>query len=325
MSMQPVWAQHRGPRAGEGKVIMRVAVVGSGGVGASLGSLLAEAGHEVSLLARGAHLAAIRANGLVVDRAGGERRLRLPASDDAADLGPADVVLFAVKLWSTEEAGAASRPLVGPETIVVTLQNGVDSVDRLAPILGFERLVAGVAQISAVIVGPGRVAHRSPFARIIAGEPHGGGSERIGRFVAACQAAGIEARMSDRIDVELWTKFVFIIALSGATALFRSAIGPILADGETRSFTVRLVEEAVAVGRAEGVDLPSGIVDTTVDFMHRLPADMRASMLDDLERGSRLELPWLSGHVVALGRRHRMETEANRMVELALRLHAAGR
>jgi 2-dehydropantoate 2-reductase len=304
---------------------MKIAVVGAGGVGASFGALLAQAGHEVALLARGAHLDAIRAKGLVVERAGESRALKLAASDNAADLGPADVVLFAVKLWSTEEAGEACRPLVGPHSMVVVLQNGVDGIARLSPILGSDRIVGGVAQISAVIEKPGHVVHRSPFARLIAGEPAGGQSDRVRNFVEACRAAGIEARASDDISLDLWAKFVMIVGLSGATALLRAPIGPILADSETRAFLVRLVEETVAVGRAEGVGLPADQAERTLSFMTGLPVDMRASMLDDLERASRIEMPWLSGLVVALGERHGIDTPANRTVRLALKLHAAGR
>src|SRR5690606_37406197 len=303
---------------------MKIAVVGAGGVGASFGALLAEAGNEVVLLARGPHLEAIRSNGLTVARAGRETVLRLGASDNAADLGVADVVLFTVKLWSTEDAGTASRPLVGPDTMVVILQNGVDGIARLGPILGADRLIGGVAQISAVIERPGRVVHRSPFARIIAGEPPGGPSRRVDEFVAACNAAGIEARASEAITVDLWDKFVFIVALSGATSLFRAPIGPILADDETRDFVVRLVEEAVMAGRAEGIDLPPDQVDRTMAFMASLPEDMRASMAHDLEQGTRLELPWLSGHVMVLGESHGFDTPAHRAVALALKLHVSG-
>src|SRR5688572_23482998 len=167
---------------------MKIAVVGAGGVGASFGAMLADAGHEVALLARGAHLDAIEANGLVVERAGERRTLKLAASDDAGELGVADVVLFTVKLWSTEEAGAAARPLVGPDSMVLVLQNGVDGIERLSPILGRDRIVGGVAQISAVIEKPGHVVHRSPFARLIAGEPAGGTSERVRSFADAARA-----------------------------------------------------------------------------------------------------------------------------------------
>ena len=304
---------------------MKIAVVGAGGVGASFGAMLSQAGHEVALLARGAHLEAIRTGGLVVERAGERRVLKLAASNNAADLGTAAVVLFAVKLWSTEEAVAAARPLVGPDSMVVVLQNGVDGIERLSPILGRDRIVGGVAQISAVIEKPGHVVHRSPFARLIAGEPAGGPSGRVTAFVEACRSAGMEARASDDIALDLWTKFAFIVGLSGATGLLRAPIGPILADAETRAFLQRLVEECVAVGRAEGVRLASDQVAQALAFMEGLPPAMRASMLDDLERGGRIEVPWLAGHVVALGARHGIATPANATVSLALKLHVNGR
>lgn len=304
---------------------MRIAMVGAGGVGAAYGALLAEAGHDVRLLARGAHLAAMRERGLVVIRDRVPRTPPLMASDDAADLGVADVAILAVKLWSTEEAAQAARPLVGPQTLVVTLQNGVESRERTAAVLGPERVVAGVAQISAVVEEPGVVVHRSPFARIIVGEPDGRESARLARFVEACVDAGIEARATPQIDVELWAKFVFIASLSSACGFFRAGVGPILADPQTRSFLERLVTEAVAVGRAEGVPLPDDQAARTLAFTEGLPPTMRASLLDDLERGARLELPWLGGRVVAGGRRVGVPTPAHETAALAMRLHVDGR
>lgn len=303
---------------------MKIAIVGAGGVGAGFAAYLAEKGHEITALARGRHLQTIREHGLVVRRAGAEWVMNIAASDRAADLGVADLVLFAVKLWDTETAALQARDLIAPETSVLVLQNGVDALDVLAPILGRERLLGGVAQISAAIEGPGVVAHRSPFARIIAGEPSGLMSERLRRIVDMLTEAGIDARATDRIAVELWSKFVFIVGLSGATSLFRSSIGPILAKDETSSFLKELVTEAVSVGRAEGVRIPEDQVDTTMRFMKSLPAQMRASMFEDLLAGRRLELPWLSGRVVRTGRERGIPTPANRTVELALQLHAAG-
>ena len=303
---------------------MKIAIVGAGGVGAGFAAYLAEHGHEIAALARGPHLQAIRDKGLVVRRAGNEQVLKITASDSAADLGAADLILFAVKLWDTETAALQAREMVGPETTVLVLQNGVDALDVLAPIFGSERLLGGVAQISAVIEGPGIVAHHSPFARIIAGEPSGRMSDRLRHIVATLRDAGIEARETDEIIVELWNKFVFIVGLSGATSLFRSSIGPILADEETSMFVQDLVTEAVATGVAEGVPLAENQVDSTMRLMKSLPAAMRASMFEDLLAGRRLELPWLSGRVVRVGKDRGIPTPANRMVELALKLHTFG-
>jgi 2-dehydropantoate 2-reductase len=303
---------------------MKIGIVGAGGVGAGFGAFLAQHGHEVVAMARGSHLEAIRRDGLTVSRAGERHVLRITASDKADDLGSVDLVLFAVKLWDTAEAGRQAKRLLGPETPVLVLQNGVDALDVLEPILGRERLIGGVAQISAVIEAPGVVAHRSPFARIIAGELSGENTQRLQDLVGVLSAAGIEARGSGEIIVELWNKFVFIVGLSGATGLFRSSIGPIRDDPETRRFLEDLVAEATAVGRALGVSLPADQAERTMSFVAGLPEAMRASMLEDLLAGRRLELPWLSGYVVRKGREHGVPTPANEMVELALKLHVMG-
>jgi 2-dehydropantoate 2-reductase len=304
---------------------MRIAVVGAGAIGACFGAMLAEAGCEVSLIARGAHLDAMRANGLTIRRGDETRTRRLAASDKAVEIGQVEVVLFCVKLWSVEEAGAASQSLISPDTMVVPLQNGIDARDRLSPILGPQHLVGGIAQISAVIESPGVVAQRSAFARIIVGELDGSVSERVRRFIDACTRGGIDARVSDVIDVELWQKFVFIVGVSGATAYFRSTIGAVRSDPDTGRFLVRLVEETVAVGHAEGIALPSDQVERTMALIAGLPGGMHGSMRDDLERGMRLELPWLCGRVAELGRKHGLATPVNDTVVLGLKLHSDGR
>jgi 2-dehydropantoate 2-reductase len=304
---------------------MKIALVGAGGVGAGFGAYLGEAGHDLVALARGRHLEAIRKNGLRVCRPDGEHRVAVRASDSADELGPVDLILFAVKLWDTEAAARQIAPMMGNDTIVLVLQNGVDALDLLGPILGRERLIGGVAQISAVIEAPGVVAHRSPFARIIAGEPDAPESHRLTHLIKTLSDAGIEASASARIEVDLWSKFVFIVGLSGATSLFRAPVGPIRATERTAIFLRALVGEAVAVGRAEGVPLPGDQVDRTIGFLQTLPAAMKASMLEDLLAGHRLELPWLSGRVARSGRSHGIPTPANDTVELALLLHADGR
>jgi len=273
---------------------------------------------------RARHLDAIRVNGLTVRRGSESRTLLLPASDIPTDLGPMDVVLFCVKLWSVEEAGEATRSLVGPYTMVVPLQNGIDALERLSEIVSPEHLVGGIAQISAVLESPGVVEHRSPFARMIVGELDGSVSERVRSFVEACTSAGIEARASEAIRVELWQKFVFIVGLSGATAFFRASIGAVRTDAETSSFLAQLVQEAVAVGWAEGIALPKDQVERAMETIGRLPEATHGSMRDDLERGSRLELPWLCGRVADLGRKHGVQTPANDMVVLALKLYSGG-
>ena len=278
-------------------------------------------------MARGRHLEAIRAEGLIVRRPRGKQRVPVLASDSATELGTVDLVLFAVKLWDTETAAQQMAPMLGAQATVLVLQNGVDALDLLAPILGRDRLLGGVAQISAVIVAPGIVAHRSHFARIIAGKPGGGYSERVTGLVDVLSRAGIgiEAQASLEIAVDLWAKFAFIVGLSGATSLFRAMIGPIRENEQTTAFPRNLVAEAVAVGRAEGVALPGDQVERTMAFIQGLPSGMTASMCEDLLAGYRLELPWLSGRVVRSGAAHGIPTPANATVELGLLLHTAGR
>ncbi len=287
---------------------MRIALVGAGGVGAGFGAFLAEAGHELVAVARGRHLEAIRANGLIVRRPDGERRLPVQASDRPEELGAADLVIFAVKLWDTEAAARQLAPMLGSHTPILVLQNGVDALELLAPIVGPERLIAGVAQISAVIEAPGIVAHRSPFARIVAGEPSAARSERLDDLVATLAQAGIEARASESIAIDLWEKFVFIVALSGATALFRVPIGPVRETARSAAFLRALAEEAIAVARAEGVALPRDHGERTMAALAGLPDAMKASMCDDLLAGRRLELPWLAGRVVRSGHAHGIPT-----------------
>lgn len=305
---------------------MRIAVMATGAVGGYFGARLAAAGHEVAFIARGANLAALREKGLVVHSPLGDLHLpRVTASDDPARIGPVDIVLFAVKLWDTETAGELARPLVGPGTRVVTLQNGVDSPERLAPILGADTVVAGSAYIATVLAQPGVVQHTSGFARMIVGRIDGRADERLSAFEDAAKAAAIDITVSDAIDRERWQKFVFLVGLSGATASTRLALGPILADPQTKAFFHTLMKEVVAVGLAKGVPVPPDWADDRLRFGENSPPTFKASMLHDLERGGRLELDWLAGRVVGLGRQLGVPTPANEAVYTVLKLHRLGK
>lgn len=298
----------------------RFAVVGSGGVGGYFGARLARAGYPTVFLARGAHLAAIRRDGLRVAEPDGGVTLAVEATDDPAGVGPVDFALFAVKLWDTEAAAEQCRPLIGPDTAVVSLQNGVDSEPTLARILGGGHVMAGVAEISAAITAPGTVTRFSPFQRIKAGELLPRDGARLQRLAEACAAAGIGFEQPDDIQAAIWTKFSFLVGLSALTALTRRPIGAVRADPDTRALLRRVVEEAVAVGRAKGKALPADLTDRQMAFMDNLPAEMRASMAMDLEKGQRLELPWLSGAVVRMANELGIEAPANGFVVAALKL-----
>lgn len=315
----------QGPRGTVYFQAMRVAIMAAGGVGGYFGGRLQAAGHEVVFFARGAHRDAMRMRGLRIESPLGNLELpEVEVSDDPESVAPADIVLFAVKLWDTEAAGELVRPVITRDTRVITVQNGVDSVERLAPILGAGVVVGGTAFISSVIKEPGVIGHVSNFARLRCGWLDGRNDERVSSFVAAAKAAGIEIVESPTMQLDRWTKFVFLVALSGATGLTRMPIGAVLADADTRALARGIVEETIAVGRAIGVAFPEGCADERFHALETLPPATKASMLYDLERGNRLELDWLSGHVVELGRVHGVATPMNSAVYTALKLHRLG-
>jgi 2-dehydropantoate 2-reductase len=305
---------------------MRIAIMAAGAVGGYFGARLAAAGEDVSFIARGAHLAAIKAQGLRVESPLGNVHIEnAKAAEDPRDIGPVDVVLFAVKLWDTELAGEQARALIGAGTRLITLQNGVDSVERLAPILGRDQVAGGTSHLATVISSPGVISHTSPFARIRCGRADEKDDPALRAFVAAAQNAGIDASLSDTIDLDRWIKFTFLVGLSAATGATRMPIGPILADPDTRAFFLELMREVVAVGRASGVPLPSDFAEEQLKFAETVPFGMKASLLHDLERGGRLELDWLSGKVAELGRKLSIPTPANNCAYAVLKLHRHGR
>jgi 2-dehydropantoate 2-reductase len=304
---------------------MRIAVMAAGAVGGYFGARLAAAGHDVSFIARGAHLAAIRDQGLTVESALGDLHLKnAQVTSDPQSVGAVDIVLFAVKLWDTETAAQAARPLVGAETRLITLQNGIDSVERIAPILGQDNVVGGTAHIATVIAAPGVVRHTSSFARLRCGRIDGHPDRQLIAFAEAAQKAGIEIAVSDAIDLDRWKKFVFLVALSGATAATRQPLGPIRADPDTRALFIDLMREVSALGRAKGIPLAPEFIDEQIKFADAAPHEFKASMLHDLEAGRRLELDWLAGKVMTLGRDLGVPTPANEAVYKVLKLHRMG-
>jgi 2-dehydropantoate 2-reductase len=305
---------------------MRIAVMAAGGVGGYFGARMAAAGHDVHFIARGAHLDAIRKNGLKVESTLGDLHLKdAKVTDDPAQVGPVDIVLFAVKLWDTEKAAAQAKPLIGPDTRVITLQNGIDSVERIAPILGADTTVGGSAYIASVMKEPGVVSHTSQFARLVCGRVDGKPDAKLDAFADAAKKANIDITVSPAMDVERWQKFTFLVGLSGATAAMRQPLGPILADPDTREFLHNLMREVVAVGRAQGVAIAADYADDRMAFARTGPATMKASLAHDLERGNRLEVNWLAGKVSSLGRKLSVPTPANDAVYAMLKLHRMGR
>ena len=305
---------------------MRIAAMAAGAVGGYFGARMAAAGHDVFFVARGAHRDAMLKNGLKIESVHGDLHLPKPnVTDDPAKVGPVDIVLFAVKLWDTEMAAAAARPLLGPESRLITFQNGVDSVERISGVLGRERTVGGAAYIATVIAAPGVIKQTSQFAAIRFGHADKHPDEKLNAFVEAGKAAKIDIGLAADIERELWQKFIFLTAMAGSTASLRSPIGPIVADPELRGFFRALMEEAFAVGKAKGVALDPAYLEERMNFVvNKVEPGMKASMAHDLERGNRLELDWLAGKVRALGRSLGVPTPASDAVYTNLKLYRMG-
>ena len=304
---------------------MRIAVVGAGGVGAGFGAALAKAGGDVTFIARGAHLAAMKSSGLKVESPRGDVHLvPTQATDDPATVGPVDIVLFCVKLWDVESAGQHIKPLVGPNTAVIPLQNGIDAPERLVPILGKQAVMGGVAQISASIVAPGVIRQVGTFMRMLFGELDGSRSKRGEAFLALCQKAGFDVVLSDQIVNELWLKFILLASNASVMALARQPIGKLRDDPDMKPQFVAAYNEVIAVGKARGVKLPANTLNMMLAFNAGAPPTMKPSMALDLERGNRIELPWLGGKVVELGRQLGVPTPTHSFMYAALKPYVMG-
>jgi 2-dehydropantoate 2-reductase len=305
---------------------MRIAMMGSGGIGGYFGGRMAAAGADVTFIARSRHLAAMQENGLRIESRDMGDALINPASatDDPATVGPVDYVIIGVKLWDTEDVGKSILPMLGPDTAILSLQNGVDCDDILAPIVGRERLISGVAFIASSIGAPGLIRHIGTMQRIVMGEADGTKTARIMALQEILTKAGVTAEISDDIERTLWEKFVFLVGLSSTTTLMRTTLGPIREHPESREFLSKVFQETVAVGRAKGINLPADFADTRLPFADGLPVDMTSSMHHDFEAGNKLELPWLAGTVVRLGREAGIETPVCQTVYAALLPKANG-
>src|SRR5215469_12694434 len=304
---------------------MRIAVIGTGGIGGPYGAALAKAGADVTFVARGAHLAAIQKNGLRVEGDRGETHI-LPAraTDDIAGIGTVDVVLSCVKLWDVETVAGQLRPIVGPQTAVVPLQNGVDAAERMIPFLGGDAVMGGVAFVTGTIVAPGVIRQTGTYQRMTFGELDGRISERGQRLRDLCEAAGFEGVLSPDITVPVWEKFLLMVPASGLNALTRLPLGKWREHPELVALYDGALRETVAVGLAEGVRLSPDSIENGMAMMRSMPPYHMTSMGNDLLRGNRLELPWFAGKVVELGRRHNIPTPANGFIYAALKPYING-
>ena len=304
---------------------MRIAIVGTGGVGGYFGGRLAAAGADIAFLARGAHLDALRTRGLRIVSPKGDVDLpRVHAFGDTREIGPVDVVLFAVKLYDVESALPSLAPLIGAATVVVPLQNGVDAAALVERAVGRAHTAGGTCYVAAVIAEPGVIRHTA-MDHLLFGELDRVRSPRLTAFHEACRPAGFQATLSDDIMFDVWTKFVRLSVMSGMTAVTRSPVGVLRDDPDLWSMLKDAVREAMAVAQAKGIAVAPTTVEDVAAAYGALPPQAKSSMLEDLERGRRLELPWLSGAVVRIGRDLGVPTPTHAFIQAVLKPHVNGR
>jgi 2-dehydropantoate 2-reductase len=306
---------------------MKIVVMGAGGVGGFFGGVLAKAGLDVSFVARGAHLAALRGQGLRVEsQIMGEFVLRkVSATDQPASLGPADLVLMTTKTYDLEGAARGLLPILHKDSLVLPLLNGVDIAERIASVVGNERVLGGMCQVSSSIVAPGVIRQVGPLNRIVFGELAGGISPRAKAVLEVFKQAGINAGLSDQILVEVWKKFLAICAAGGMSALTRSTLGPILKTPATRAMFVGCMQEVELLARRKGVPLPASVVQDAMAGYDKLPAEMRPSMGLSVLNGQPLEVDALNGTAARLGRELGVPTPINHFITAALMLVAGGK
>src|SRR4051812_28147850 len=304
---------------------MKIAIMGSGGLGGYYGARLQAAGNDVTFIARGETLKALQRNGIALE---GDRPIHLPkvkATDDPVSIGKVDMVIFTVKLRDTESAARQILPIIGPDTGIISLQNGVTKDDMLAPIVGREHLLGGAAYIGVSVVRPGVMRKAGTMERLAFGEFDNKISKRAQAFLDACKASDIKADIPPDISLELWQKFVVIVTMSSITAAMRTTIGPIRANPHARQFALDLMKEVAAVGRAQGVALDPDFAEQRFAHIDAMSPDMRASMSLDVELGRPLELPWLAGAVVEMGAKAGVPTPCCRAARDILAIYVDGK
>jgi len=299
---------------------MKIAVMGAGALGGYFGGRLAQAGHDVWLIARGAHLQAMQANGLQIISPKGDAQIdTIHATGDPNDVGPVDIILFMVKNGDVESAAHAIKPMIQPDTLIVTCQNGVTAWERLGTIVGTSHVIPGVARIPGMVENPGVIRHTAPLDILLFGEPDGSQSTRCETFRDILAQAGTTPIIPTNILHELWSKFCSQAALASLTTLTRLDIGPLRENAASARLFKDAILETERLARALVPDLPTDVLEHNWDFVMRLPAHMHASMLDDLLAGKPLEHEYLSGDVVRLGQRHGIPTPIHDVLYAALK------
>jgi 2-dehydropantoate 2-reductase len=306
---------------------MKIAIIGAGAVGGYYGALLSRAGEDVSVIARGAHLEAIRANGLRVIGPLGDFTAKLRAERDASVIGPVDVVMLAVKTYDNDTALPQLAPLVGPNTCVLSLQNGVDSADEVAAVVGTAATIAGATYIATAIDGPGVIRQTGTHRRIVCGEVFGATNAVSARVLAletVLKHADIQGEAVADARVPIWEKFVYLAPFAAFTGAARSAIGPLWADPVGRDAFLEAVREVERVARASGIAVAVDIVDRITAYTAGIPGTTRSSLLIDLSVGKRIEIESLAGSVVRRGRAVGVPTPMMHALYAVLRPHGGG-
>ena len=282
---------------------MKIVIMGTGGVGGYYGAMLAKQGHDVTFVARGAHLKAIQEKGLQVKSIFGDFHLRpAKATDNPAQIGPVDLILICTKTYDTDESVQKIKPIVGKETTVLSLQNGVDAVERIGKVVGVDHIVAGATWISSAVEAPGVIKHVSDFRRVVIGELNGQRTPRIEAIYDAFKQTGVTIELSENILKILWTKFVFISSASGFGSLTRLPMAEFRNIPETRALIISLMREVEAVARAQGVTLDANVVEQALGFMDNAGPHIKASMQLDVESGHRTEIESMIGVINRKGR-----------------------
>lgn len=304
---------------------MKFAIFGTGGMGAYFGGRLARAGHDVWFIARGKHLAAMRETGLRIESPTGNIVINpVKATENPAEIGPVDYVLYCVKLYDVDSTKAALKTMLGSQTSILTLQNGIDVIDMLSPVVGRERLMPGASYVSSNIFEPGLIRHVGAAGHIDFGELDGKLSERAKGLIAAFDKAGFEVRFREDIIDSLWQKFVLVCAFSGVMTLTRAPIGVVRAGALTFKLLEDALNEAVAIGRASGINLPTDYSSALMNMAQGMAPQLKPSLLEDLEHGRRLEVDWFSGTIVRLGEKLGIPTPVHRVIHAALKPYANG-
>ena len=298
---------------------MKILVVGAGGIGGYYGGVLARSGEDVTFLARGPHLDAIRRQGLRVESVNsGDFTVRAPATEYPDGAWKADLALFCVKSYHNEQAMEAMKPAIGDATAILTLQNGIGSGDQLAEVFGRENVLLGAAYIDAVRKSPGVVAELGGLVRIVFGEEHGRETTRAVRIRDALQRAGIDPVLTSDVSKELWVKLVLICGLSGMTCITRARIAEVLDTPETLALTTRVVQEAVDVGRARGRDFADDMVESTIAEYQAHKHEAISSMHVDLEAGNPIEVSVLNGAIARISKEVGVATPVNDFITACL-------